>query len=224
MGFPKGRVPLAGVRGQRPRESLRPRLPAPRRLRRALFVVLRRRDACGILIRIQNTGGQVNRVYVSFNIPPYIGVEDEYVLQVIKNHKICGDGEMQEGQVWEGVMFAFQQKLSRLVLFVDFNRRQLDGKVEDICSMENLDARLSAFGFYTQRVDGHDVEAIYRAVEAAQRHDCGPSAIVLETEKGHGCGLSEGAAFNHYMSVSLEQAEEAKRDIWARCLAAIGEV
>lgn len=133
---------------------------------------------------------------------------------------IAGDGEMQEGQVWEGIMFAAQQALSRLILFIDFNGRQLDGRVSDICQMENLDMRLSAFGFYTQRVNGHDPEAIYSAIQNAKGNTGSPSAIVLETEKGYGCSISESAAFNHYMNVSKEAAAEAKRDIWARYLAA----
>lgn len=137
---------------------------------------------------------------------------------------IVGDGEMQEGQAWEGVMFAAQQKLDKLIMLIDFNQKQLDGKVSDICGMENLDVRLSAFGFYAQRVNGHDVEAIYRAIENAKQNTGSPSAIVLETKKGYGCSISENVEFNHYMNVSQAQAEEAKRDIWARYLAAANEV
>jgi transketolase len=124
---------------------------------------------------------------------------------------ILGDGELQEGQNWEALMFIAHRKLTNLVTLVDNNRRQLDGYVKDICNEEDLGKKFDAFGFEVRRVNGHDVSALYEAIS----HEAGdrPVAIICDTEKGHGCCFAEFDGFNHYMPVSHEDAERAIAEI-----------
>ncbi len=126
---------------------------------------------------------------------------------------IVGDGECQEGQVWEGIMFAAQQKLSHFIMLIDFNQQQLDGATADICDLSNLDERLRAFGFYTQKVNGHDVEALYQGLQKAKAQAEKPSAIIALTKKGHGCSFAESTPFNHYMNITPALAAEAQTTI-----------
>ncbi len=127
-------------------------------------------------------------------------------------YAIVGDGELQEGQNWEALMFIAHRKLTNIVVIVDNNKRQLDGYVDDICREEDIKAKFEAFGFNTLRVDGHDVNALYGAFCAAQNSGR-PAAIICDTEKGHGVSLSEIDGFNHYMPVSEEDAEAALLEI-----------
>lgn len=123
---------------------------------------------------------------------------------------VLGDGEIQEGQVWEGAMFAAQQKLSNLIAFVDYNKKQLDGYTEDVCDLGDIRKKFEDFGWYAQECDGHDYEAMIKAIETAKEKNEGkPAMIVLNTEKGHGCSFAEGVLYNHHMSFTKEQIEEA---------------
>ncbi|MDD3168945.1 MAG: transketolase [Eubacteriales bacterium] len=122
---------------------------------------------------------------------------------------IMGDGELQEGQVWEGVQFAAHQKLDRLIAFVDDNKKQLGGWVADICNPFGTADKFSSFGWHAQTVKGYDVKEIYRAVELAKQEAGKPSVIILDTLKGKGCCFAENVDFNHYMTVSEDMAEEA---------------
>jgi len=122
---------------------------------------------------------------------------------------ILGDGELQEGQVWEGVQFAAHRGLDNLIVFVDNNQRQLDGRLEDICKPFDLQAKFEAFGFDCRKVRGYDVEEIYGAIIDAWEIRGKASAIILETFKGIGCSFAEEADFNHYMVIDEAMAEEA---------------
>jgi transketolase len=122
---------------------------------------------------------------------------------------ILGDGELQEGQVWEGVQFAAHRGLDNLIVFVDNNQRQLDGRLEDICKPFDLQAKFEAFGFDCRKVRGYDVEEIYGAIVDAREIRGKPSAIILETFKGIGCSFAEEADFNHYMVIDEAMAKEA---------------
>ena len=124
---------------------------------------------------------------------------------------IVGDGECDEGQVWEGVLFAAHQKLDNLILFVDANRKQLDGEVKDICDLGNLEEKFRAFNWHVQSVDGHDVGEIGDAVLNAKNWKGQPSVIILNTIKGKGCELSEKAAVNHHMA--FPDAEVNQKEI-----------
>lgn len=125
---------------------------------------------------------------------------------------ILGDGEIQEGQVWEAMGFIAQQKLSHLIAFVDYNKKQLDGYVKDIIDEANIDERMRAFGLYSVVVDGHDVEAIDAAIDEAKRQDK-PSCIVLDTVKAKGCVFAEELFANHSINISAEQMEEGLRTL-----------
>ena len=125
---------------------------------------------------------------------------------------IVGDGELQEGQVWEGVQFAAHRCLDNVVLIVDQNKRQLDGWVENICGGLDLARKFSAFGFETFKADGQECKSIYGSLIKAR--ECRkPSAVILDTEKGQGCSFAEKASFNHYMVISHEMADEAIAEI-----------
>ena len=121
---------------------------------------------------------------------------------------IAGDGELQEGQVWEGVQFAAHRNLDNIVLIVDVNKRQLDGWVKDICDEFDLKEKFNAFGFEAFHVDGRDCGDIYKGLKEAK--ECNkPSVVLLDTDKGQGCTFAEKAAFNHYMVITGQMADEA---------------
>jgi len=122
---------------------------------------------------------------------------------------LLGDGECNEGQVWEGALFAPQQKLDHLIAFVDNNGKQLDGYCKDICDMGDLKQKFEDFGWYAQEVDGHDIQAIVDAVGRAKKVSGMPSMIILHTEKGKGCTFTEGVFYNHHVKFTREQADEA---------------
>jgi transketolase len=123
---------------------------------------------------------------------------------------ILGDGECNEGQVWEGALFAGFHRLDNLIAFVDVNKQQLDGFTKDILDMGDIGKKFKAFGWYVQYVNGHDIEALLRAVRAARANVGSPSVIILDTVKGYGT-FAAGQPGNHHMSFSKEQIEEAIR-------------
>lgn len=126
---------------------------------------------------------------------------------------ILGDGETQEGQVWEALSFAAQKKLDNLITFVDNNQKQLDGYIKDINDIGDLKAKFETFGWHAQDVDGSNVAEIYEAIEKAKEYKGKPSVIVLHTIKGKGAKFVEDALANHHMTVSKEQAEEAIKEL-----------
>ncbi|MDR3592336.1 MAG: transketolase [Negativicutes bacterium] len=122
---------------------------------------------------------------------------------------VLGDGECDEGQVWEGALFARQQKVYNLIAFVDYNGQQLDGYTKDICDLGDIAGKFAEFGWFTQSIDGHDVAAIHSAIEKAKAQKDKPAMIVLNTSKGKGCCFAENILYNHHMNFSKEQSAEA---------------
>ena len=122
---------------------------------------------------------------------------------------ILGDGEINEGQIWEGVMFANHFKIDNLICFVDYNHQQLDGYTKDVMDLGDIGSKFEVFGWHAQTIDGHNVEKICGAVDKAKQVKGKPSVIVLETIKGKGCTFAEGIESNHHMAFTKEQMKEA---------------
>jgi transketolase len=122
---------------------------------------------------------------------------------------IIGDGESDEGQVWEAAMFAAHRKLSNIVAFTDYNKQQLDGTTREILDLGALEDKWRDFGWFAQRVDGHDMAALDAAIRAARAQGERPSMIVMDTIKGKGCSFAEGLASNHNMSFGMDEARAA---------------
>lgn len=128
---------------------------------------------------------------------------------------VFGDGEIDEGQVWEMALFAHTKKLSNLIAFVDHNNLQIDGQTSEVCDLGDIRAKFESFGWYAQEVDGHDVEAIDKAIENAKAQNEKPSMIVLDTVKGHGWSAIENTAGCHSMNINAEQCAEAVAEMSA---------
>lgn len=128
-----------------------------------------------------------------------------------RTYLLLGDGETQEGQVWEGALFAAQQKLSNLIAFVDFNKKQLDGYTKEICDLGDLAQKFRDFGWFAQDCDGNDVTSVRAAVMAARKSAEKPSMIILHTEKGVGCSFTEGVYYNHHVKFTDDQCLDAIR-------------
>lgn len=131
---------------------------------------------------------------------------------------IAGDGEVQEGQVWEAAEFAAQNRLDHLVLLVDVNGAQLDGRTKDICDNRDLKAKYVDFGWESYNVKGYDVEGIAELLMNLKQ-ECPngrPKAVLLETRKGIGITFAEKEALCHHMKVSAADAEEAIAEIRRR--------
>lgn len=126
------------------------------------------------------------------------------------NHVFCviGDGEADEGQVWEAFHFAYAHKLDNLIYIIDNNGYQLDGKTADILDHGDIAKKAAGFGLYTQEVDGHDVEAIYQAIHNAYATKGVPNCIVLDTIKGKGATFAEPKR-EHSSQPSEEAWQEA---------------
>lgn len=124
---------------------------------------------------------------------------------------MLGDGECDEGQVWEMALFAAHHNLDNLIAFVDYNKKQLDGTTNDICALGDLTQKFRAFGWDAVFIDGHDVAAIYDAVQNAKEKKGLPSMIVLDTIKGKGCTLCENVIMNHH--IMLPDAETNQKEL-----------
>ncbi|MCL2618368.1 MAG: transketolase [Defluviitaleaceae bacterium] len=126
-----------------------------------------------------------------------------------RTYLMVGDGECNEGQVWEGAMFAHHQGLDNLTMFVDNNRKQLDGGVDEIINMGDIAAKFASFGWNTLSIDGGDIPAIVRAVEAAHAAKGVPTCIVLNTVKGAKVTVVEEIELNHHIQVEGELLKAA---------------
>lgn len=132
-----------------------------------------------------------------------------------KVYAIAGDGECNEGQVWEAALFARQKKLDNLIVFIDNNGKQLDGYTKDICDMGDFSSKFESFGWHSQCVDGNNVEQIYNAIEKTRLIKDKPSVIVLNTIKGKGVKFVEDTVLNHHIYISEEQAIDAINNLKA---------
>lgn len=121
---------------------------------------------------------------------------------------IVGDGELQEGQNWEAIMNAANKKIDNLVVFVDFNRMQIDGPVHVINDLSDLDKKFEAFNWHVENIDGHNVSEIKHAIEKAKASQGKPTVIICNTIKGKGVNWAENE-WNHHVPVTDELAEQA---------------
>jgi len=126
---------------------------------------------------------------------------------------ICGDGEIQEGQIWEAAMFAGAKKLDNLCVFVDNNNLQIDGTVEEVNSPYPIDEKFAAFNFHVINIDGHDFDQIEAAVEEFKTVKGQPTAIIAKTVKGKGVSFMENNVGWHGKAPNDEQYEIAMNDL-----------
>ena len=132
-----------------------------------------------------------------------------------RTYAIIGDGESQEGQVWEACMFAAHYKLDNFCLIVDWNGLQIDGKITEVMNPTPHDKKLEAFGFHVISIDGHDFEQIEKAFAEARTVKGKPTAIIAITHKGKGVSFMEDQAGWHGNAPSDEQYEQAVAEIRA---------
>ena len=128
-------------------------------------------------------------------------------------YTLTGDGEIQEGQIWEAAMWAGHRKLDNLVVIVDNNNLQIDGSVEDVCSPYPIDKKFEAFNFHVINIDGNDCEQIRAAVKEARETKGMPTASIAKTVKGKGVSFMENAAGWHGKAPNDEEYEIAMADL-----------
>jgi len=138
-----------------------------------------------------------------------------YSLQYLDNAKhrfvyvVTGDGELNEGNIWEAAMFAGKYKLSQLIVFIDRNNIQIDGSTEDIMPLEDLRGKWESFGWHVQEIDGHNIESIIDAAAMGRAITNRPSVIISHTIPGKGVDFMEYDYKWHGMPPNSEQAKEA---------------
>ena len=127
---------------------------------------------------------------------------------------IIGDGESQEGQVWEAAMAAAHFKLDNLIVFLDYNRMQIDGTTDDIMSIDNPAERFKSFGSNVYDIDGHDIDAIKDSIKKAKENKGSPTMVVMRTVKGKGVSFVEQAKVAcHSMTFTEEQKQAALQEL-----------
>lgn len=124
-------------------------------------------------------------------------------------YALLGDGEIQEGQVWEALMAAAHYKLDNLIVFLDHNHLQIDGNISDVMSPEPVEEKFKAFGWKVIMINGHDHLQIIEAIDEAKKSKGKPTMIVAETIKGKGVSFMENEAGWHGTAPNKEQAEKA---------------
>ena len=129
-------------------------------------------------------------------------------------YAVLGDGECAEGQIWEAAQYASHYKLNRLVAFVDWNKRQVDGYLEDIMSVGDIAEKFEAFGWMAAVVDGGDVRAIQQAVLELQKKQADrPAVVVLDGIKGSGVPEFEQMEYNHHFALTPELEDKVIADL-----------
>jgi len=147
-----------------------------------------------------------------------IGIALGNKLKGLPNYTYCivGDGEINEGQVWEAAQTANSFCLDHFILFVDWNKKQLDGELDFVNPPLEMSSKFEAFGFHAQTVKGYDAGAILAAIQLAKACTDKPSVIILDTIKGLGVSFAEREAFNHYLNIDQEMAREGIEEIERR--------
>jgi transketolase len=130
-----------------------------------------------------------------------------------RTYVVLGDGEIQEGQIWEAAMFAAFHKVDNVVAIVDYNRIQLDGFVKDIMELEPLAAKWRAFGWHVVDVDGHDVAALQKAFAEASATKGTPTVLLAHTIKGKGVSFMENNPKYHGVAPSVEEVAAALKEL-----------
>ncbi len=130
-------------------------------------------------------------------------------------YTVLGDGESQEGQVWEAAMFASHHKLDNLIAVLDNNNLQIDGRVDEVCSVYPLDDKFKAFGWEVFYADAHDFESLDEAFTAAKKVTGKPSIIIQKSVKGKGVSFMENQAGWHGKAPNAEQYEQAMAELKA---------
>jgi len=130
-----------------------------------------------------------------------------------RTYVLLGDGEIQEGQVWEAAMSAAFHKIDNVVAIVDYNKAQLDGFVSDIMELEPLVEKWQGFGWHTMRIDGHDLSALREAFDQAATVKGKPSVIIADTVKGKGVSFMENVPKWHGVAPNAEEMELALKEL-----------
>jgi len=133
-----------------------------------------------------------------------------------KTHRIyclVGDGEMQEGQIWEAIMSAGNFGLDNLCLIIDCNAYQIDGRVDDIMSLSPLAEKLKAFQWNALQIDGHDMPQIVKAFDSANVHQGQPTAVIANTVKGKAVSFMENDNYWHGVAPHYQQLKEALNEL-----------
>ena len=128
-------------------------------------------------------------------------------------YTILGDGEIQEGQIWEAAMTASHYKLDNLIAFVDLNGLQIDGSNEEVMNVNPVDDKFKSFGWNVIVINGHSFEEIGNAVDEAKKVTGKPTVIIAKTVKGKGVSFMENNAAWHGTAPNAEQAEQALKDL-----------
>ena len=130
-----------------------------------------------------------------------------------RTYAICGDGEIEEGQIWEAAMFAAHYKLDNLCLFVDFNGLQIDGAVTEVMNPCPIDEKFRSFGWNVVCINGNDLDEIEAAVNNAKSTKGKPTAIIATTVKGKGVSFMENNVSWHGSAPNEEQYKQAMADL-----------
>lgn len=128
-------------------------------------------------------------------------------------YTVIGDGESEEGQIWEAAMFAKSKALDNVIAFTDYNNMQIDGCLEEVESLYPLNKKWESFGWQVREVDGHDCKAISLAIDEAKKIKGVPHMILLHTIKGKGIYFAENKVSSHNMPVSEDMWKKAVADI-----------
>ncbi|WP_103895599.1 transketolase [Caloramator fervidus] len=128
-------------------------------------------------------------------------------------YALLGDGEIEEGQVWEAAMTAAHYKLDNLTAFLDHNGLQIDGPVSEVMNVEPVDEKFKAFGWHVIVIDGHDFEQIFKAIDEAKATKGKPTIIIANTIKGKGVSFMENVVGWHGTAPNKEQCEKALAEL-----------
>lgn len=131
----------------------------------------------------------------------------------IRVYCICGDGELEEGQIWEAAMTSVHYKLDNLCVIVDNNNLQIDGKVSEVMGVYPIDEKFKSFGFEVINIDGHDIEQIIEALNKAKEIKGKPVAIIAKTIKGKGVSFMENVADWHGKAPKEEEYKIAMEEL-----------
>lgn len=130
-----------------------------------------------------------------------------------KVYSILGDGEIEEGQVWEAAMFAAHYNLDNLIAIVDSNGLQIDGPVTEVCSPEPITDKFAAFGWHVLTMDGHDFNSMEKAFDEAEKLSGKPVVIIQKSVKGKGVSFMENQVSWHGVAPDTEQYEQAMKEL-----------